>query len=113
MSYFLVTEERGPSWDAPRPRREQDEWDAHAEFMDALVVDGFVLLGGPVGDGARVLLVVDAESEDAIDARLAEDPWMPMGILRVAAIERWQVLLDGRRQRTADGRGPRMADGRG
>jgi hypothetical protein len=33
--------------------REQDDWDAHAGFMDGLVDDGFVLLGGPVGDGMR------------------------------------------------------------
>jgi hypothetical protein len=26
--------------------REQEGWDEHARFMDALVDDGFVLLGG-------------------------------------------------------------------
>jgi hypothetical protein len=30
MAYFVVTEERGPSWDGSRERREQDDWDAHA-----------------------------------------------------------------------------------
>jgi len=96
MSYFLVTEEPGPSWDASRARREQDEWDAHAVFMDALVEDGFVVLAGPVGDGVRVLLVTEAETARDVEARLAEDPWMPMGILTVARIEPWEVLLDGR-----------------
>jgi uncharacterized protein YciI len=96
MGHFVVTEERGPSWDASRPRREQDDWDAHAAFMDALVEDGFVVLGGPVGDGLTVLLVTEAQSELDVEARLAEDPWMPMGILRVASIEPWEILLDGR-----------------
>jgi uncharacterized protein YciI len=114
MGYFLVTEECGPAWDASRPRREQDDWDAHAAFMDALVEDGFVVLGGPVGDGARVLLVIEAEGRagdrawprvgeaidarvgEAVEARLAEDPWIRTGILRVATIEPWEILLDGR-----------------
>ena len=76
--------------------REQDEWDAHAKFMDVLVEEGFVVLGGPVGDGERVLLAVSAESERAVETRLAEDPWRPMGLLRTATIEPWEILLDGR-----------------
>jgi uncharacterized protein YciI len=99
MGYFVVTEERGPSWDQSRARREQDQWDAHADFMDALVEDGFVVLGGPVGDGVRVLLVTEAEGGREVEARLAEDPWMTMGILRVGKIEPWEVLLDGRGSR--------------
>jgi uncharacterized protein YciI len=97
MSFFVVTEERGPSWDAARPRREQDGWDGHAAFMDGLVDDGFVVLGGPVGDGVRVLLVTEADTERDVETRLAGDPWMTMGVLRVATIEPWEILLDGRR----------------
>jgi uncharacterized protein YciI len=96
MAYFVVTEERGPSWDGSRERREQDDWDAHASFMDALTDEGFVVLGGPVGDGERVLLVVAAENRSDVEARLAPDPWMTMGILRVGAIEPWEILMDGR-----------------
>ena len=103
MSYFVVTEEPGPGWDGSRPRRKQDEWDAHAAFMDALVEDGFVMVGGPVGDGSRVLLIIHAESERAIEARLADDPWMAIEILRVTAIEPWELLLDGRGSRSRGG----------
>jgi hypothetical protein len=28
-------------------------WTEHAAFMDALAYDGFVVLGGPVGNGAK------------------------------------------------------------
>ena len=76
--------------------REQDEWDAHARFMDALMEDGFVVLGGPVGDGERVLLAVQAEGEREVEARFDEDPWRPMGLLLTARIEPWEILLDGR-----------------
>jgi uncharacterized protein YciI len=54
------------------------------------------VLGGPVGDAERVLLAVSAENEQAVEARLAEDPWRPMGLLRTGAIEPWEILLDGR-----------------
>lgn len=96
MRYFVVTEECGPAWDGSRKRREQDDWDAHAGFMDGLVDERFVVLGGPVGDGMRVMLVIEAASEDEVVARLAEDPWMKTDILRVAQIESWEILLDGR-----------------
>jgi hypothetical protein len=96
MGYFVITEERGPAWDGSRQRREQDDWDAHAGFMDGLVDERFVVLGGPVGDGMRVMLVIEAASEDEVVARLAEDPWMKADILRVAQIVSWEILLDGR-----------------
>jgi len=41
--------------------REQEKWAEHAAFMDALADDGFVILGGPLGDGTEVLLIVDAD----------------------------------------------------
>lgn len=93
MTYYAVTRERGERWDASLPMRGQEGWDKHAAFMDGLTEDGFVVLGGPLGDGPKFLLIIDAESEQAIVARLAEDPWTPMGLLRIAAMERWEILL--------------------
>jgi uncharacterized protein YciI len=97
MAAFVVIEVSGPSWDASRARREQDGWDEHAAFMDALVEDGFVVLGGPFGDGERVMLVVEAEDEDGVRRRLAPDPWLPAGILEIASIEPWAIWLDSRK----------------
>ena len=37
--------------------------------MDALEAEGFVVLGGPVGDETRALLVIDAESDGGGSAR--------------------------------------------
>jgi uncharacterized protein YciI len=91
--YYVVTERQGANWDPSRPRREQDKWDEHAAFMDGLVEEGFVVLGGPLGDGDEVLLVVRADGEAEIEARLAEDPWLPMEVLRISKIERWQIWL--------------------
>ena len=92
-SYFAVTREQGDRWVASRGLREQEKWDEHAAFMEALAADGFVVLGGPLGDGRRFLLIIEAESDDEIRARLADDPWTPMGLLSIAKIEPWDVLL--------------------
>jgi len=72
---------------------EQQSWDEHAAFMNALAADDFVILGGQLGDGLSILLVVNAESEAAVHARLAADPWTPMRLLRVVRVEPWQILL--------------------
>ena len=89
---FVVTRERGPNWNHARGMREQDAWDEHATFMEGLADEGFIFLGGPLGDD-RVMHVVVAESEQQILERLAADPWEPMGLLRNVSVERWHVLL--------------------
>ena len=92
--YYLVERGKGPAWDHSRPRREQPGWDEHAAFMDTLAEEGFVVLGGPVGegDGGNALLVVDAEDETEVRARLADDPW-PEELLTIESIRPWTVLL--------------------
>jgi uncharacterized protein YciI len=92
--YFLVERAKGPAWDHARARREQDGWDAHAEFMDGLAKEGLVILGGPIGegDGENALLIVDAESEAEIRARLAEDPWKD-DMLTIESVKPWSVWL--------------------
>jgi uncharacterized protein YciI len=87
---------RGGPWDWDRELREQDGWDEHAHFMDGLVDDGFVLLGGPLEGDRETLLVVSAHSKEEIERRLAEDPWYANGMLTTASLERWTILLDGR-----------------
>jgi uncharacterized protein YciI len=92
--YFLVEQARGPAWDYSKRRREQAGWDEHAAFMDALVDEGVVVLGGPIGegDGENTLLIVDVDSEAAIRARLADDPWAG-SILTIVRVEPWSVWL--------------------
>jgi uncharacterized protein YciI len=96
MGIFAVTLVHGAAWDAARPIRDQDGWDAHAAFMDGLVDDGFIIIGGPLGDGERTLHAVDAADDREIRARLSADPWASAGLLRIGAIEPWALWLDGR-----------------
>jgi uncharacterized protein YciI len=92
---FAVTLERGGPWDWSRGLREQDGFDEHADFMDALVDEGFVLLGGPLEGEREILHVIDAESERTVRDRLAQDNWHRNGMLTVSSVRTWTVLLDG------------------
>jgi uncharacterized protein YciI len=92
---YVVRLERGGPWDWSRGLREQDGFDEHARFMDELVDEGFILLGGPLEGERDTLHVVRARSEQAIRHRLADDPWAANGMLTVKRIEGWTVLLDG------------------
>lgn len=95
MALFVVINEQGPNWDDRRPMRAQPGWAEHARFMNALVDDRTVVLGGPVGQGSphRALLILYAPHEQALRARLAEDPWMRSGVLRLGELLPWELLL--------------------
>lgn len=94
-TFHVVLRQAGPQFDRSRPLEEQSGWEEHARFMDALVQDGFIQLGGPLGDG-RVVHVVQAGSEDDVRERLAADPWSGSHLL-VDAVEPWTIRLDARR----------------
>ncbi len=96
MATFALTLVHGPRWDGSRPTREQDGWDEHAAFMDGLVADGFIVVGGPVGVGDYTLHLVQAEGEGEIRTRLMADPWARADLLRVGSLEPWVLWLDGR-----------------
>jgi uncharacterized protein YciI len=93
---YAVVLEHGPPWDSSQPIEGQAGWPEHAEFMDGLVDEGFLVLGGPIGEGERVLLAVHAVDAEAIRSRLAADPWHRDGLLLIASIEPWTIRLDGR-----------------
>ena len=98
MSYFVVTREPGPAWEGARGMREQERWDEHAAFMDGLAEEGWIVLGGPLGDGSRFMHVVDAASAEEVAARFEADPW-PEDMLRLASVEPWEILLGKSPQR--------------
>jgi hypothetical protein len=93
--FLVVLSQTGPEWDPSRPMEEQSGWDEHASFMDGLVDDGFIVLGGPLSRPFGTAHAVDAESEDAIRATFARDPWSKSH-LRIESIDAWTIRLDGR-----------------
>ena len=68
--FHVVLRRSGPEWDPSRPMEEQSDWPAHASFMDGLVDAGFVVLGGPLADGHRVVHAVEADAERAVCPQL-------------------------------------------
>jgi uncharacterized protein YciI len=90
---FAVINTRSPHWDDTKPMEEHEGWRAHADFMNALVADGFVLLGGPLEGSRDVLLIVRAESEAEIEVRLADDVWVVNDLLRRRSIAPWTLRL--------------------
>jgi hypothetical protein len=93
--FHVVLRQSGPEWQPDKPLEEQSGWQEHAEFMDGLVDDGFIVLGGPIVD-RRVVHAVDAESEEIVRATFARDPWSGTHLV-VEAVEPWTIRLDGRR----------------
>jgi uncharacterized protein YciI len=94
--FHVVIRRSGPEWDPARRLEDQTGWSEHASFMDGLVGSGFIVLGGPLADEERVVHAVEAESEDAVRATLAHDPWSGSH-LRIDTIEPWTIRLDARR----------------
>jgi uncharacterized protein YciI len=94
--FLVVLRQSGPEFDRSRPLEEQSRWPEHAAFMDALVDDGFIVLGGPLAGDGRVAHAVEAASQEAVRETLARDPWSETH-LRVDTVEPWTIRLDGRR----------------
>ena len=93
--FHVVVTRSGYQYDPALPMGRQTRWAEHAAFMNGLVDDGFILLGGPLGDEYRVVHAVEAESEQEVRARFAADPWSETHV-RVEAVEPWTIVLDAR-----------------
>jgi uncharacterized protein YciI len=96
MPYFAIVRERAAAWNWYVPMRRQAEWKAHADFMDRLADEGFILAGGPLGtedEAPRVLHVVAASDKQEVEAKMAADPWTSMGMLQTVSLDPWTVLL--------------------
>jgi uncharacterized protein YciI len=96
MAYFAVVMDAGSAWNPSRTRRDQEKWTEHAEFIEALAAEHFLLIVGPLSP-TRALQILRAPSETAVRERLADDPWMKMGVLRILSIDPWEVLVGEKR----------------
>ena len=66
-------------------------------FIDQLVAEGFILMGGPLVDEGGAMLIVNADDEDEVRQKLKNDPWFDRGILKLDSIKHWQIFVDGRK----------------
>lgn len=113
--YFVVVSQQGPNWDPSRTMRDQQLWTEHVTFINGLVDEGFLLLGGPLADRSRLdddfydfspvsepvgndriyrtMVVVQAPGSGEVAGRLAEDPWIRSGVIERTSIDHWEVLV--------------------
>ena len=94
---FVMISSAGPNRDLSKGTREQPFWDEHAEFIDQLVADGFILMGGPLVDEGGSLLIFNAEDENEVREKMKNDPWLKQGILKQESVKRWQIFIDPRK----------------
>jgi uncharacterized protein YciI len=98
---FIPISSAGPNRDPSKGTRKQPFWDEHARFIDQLVDEGFILMGGPlVGETEMphgALLIVSAEDENEVREKLKNDPWFEKGILKLESVKRWQIFIDERK----------------
>jgi uncharacterized protein len=92
METFAVWRRRSGAWREGRPIEEQAEWPEHAAFMMKGAGEGFVVLAGPIDD-TGALIICRAPGPDAVEARLAEDPWTISGLLATERIARWHLRI--------------------
>jgi uncharacterized protein YciI len=100
-STFVVISSAGPNRDVSKGTREQPFWDEHAAFIDRLVDEGFILMGGPLVNEAGMphgaLLIVKAEDESDVREKLKNDPWFMRGILKLESVKRWEIFIDAKK----------------
>lgn len=99
MAVFAVITAQGPNWQPARAIRAQVGWDEHARFMDGLVEQGVIVLGGPIDDDVEddvALLVAQAIDEHQLRSVFSEDPWATNRVLRLRAVWPWMLWLDSR-----------------
>lgn len=93
MSYFVVIRERAPVWNRSLQISEQEKFAEHASFMNELTEEGFLVLGGPMEEGERILMIAKAESKEEAQKRIEADPWERAGVLKIVSIWRWEVMI--------------------
>jgi len=98
---FVAISSPGPNRDLSKGTRQQPFWDEHATFIDRLVDEGFILMGGPLIDERELphgaLLIVNADDENEVREKLKGDPWMEHGVLELQSVKRWQIFIDVRK----------------
>jgi uncharacterized protein YciI len=92
MELYAVWRRRDGAWREGEPLEAQPEGPAHAAFMMQGASEGKVVLAGPVDD-TGALIIVRAESPEAVEKWLAEDPWTASGLLVTERIAQWRLRI--------------------
>ena len=89
----MVRFRAGPTWTSGSVR-EQPDWDAHAEFVDALIERGTFVMGGPFSDNSGSMSLLEGIDADEAHRILEDDPFMKNGVFVLEEIREWNVFVD-------------------
>ena len=90
---LVVRFRAGPTWTSGSVR-EQPDWDAHAEFVDALIERGTFVMGGPFSDNSGSMSLLEGIDADEARRILEDDPFMKNGVFVLEEIREWNVFVD-------------------
>lgn len=111
MSHYAVIREAGPGWIEGGIAAQPDTAD-HAAFMNALADQRFVVFAGPLAGTEngrlRALLIMNADNEDEVRRRLADDPWTRTDRLAITSIEPWNLIVGTERLPAPASRAPTL-----
>ena len=99
---LVVRFRAGPTWTSGSVR-EQPDWDAHAEFVDALIERGTFVMGGPFSDNSGSMSLLEGIDADEARRILEDDPFMKNGVFVLEEIREWNVFVDELSSGTASG----------
>jgi uncharacterized protein YciI len=89
----MVRFRAGPTWTSGSVR-EQPDWDAHADFVDALIAGGTFVMGGPFSDNSGSMSLLEGIDADEVRRILEDDPFMKNGVFVLEEIREWDVFVD-------------------
>ncbi|TMM05320.1 MAG: hypothetical protein E6G02_07650 [Actinobacteria bacterium] len=89
----VVVWRAGPTWTSGGVR-EQPGWDAHAEFIDALIANGTFVMGGPFADNSGSMSLLEGVNADEARRIIAGDPFVENGVFVLDEVREWDVFVD-------------------
>ena len=90
----IVRFRAGPTWEPGGPVREQPGWDAHVAFVDALVEQGTLVMGGPYSDNSGTMMLLEGVDAAEAERILAGDPFIENQVFLLEEIREWTIFVD-------------------
>ncbi|GAB3274648.1 hypothetical protein GCM10027449_13180 [Sinomonas notoginsengisoli] len=82
---YVSAPQEAPRLDEVRP--------AHRAWLRERAEAGDLLASGPVGDGSKALLIFQADSRDALEALLAQDPFQKASLVAETQAPEWNPII--------------------
>jgi uncharacterized protein YciI len=89
----MLIHRAGPTWKSGPPE-DQPDWDAHADFVDALIAEGKFVMGGPLSDSSGSLVLFENVTAEEVRELIKEDPFVKNGVFVVDEVFDWTIYVD-------------------